>query len=106
MNLSANPTKPQLAELLAKCDDKATPHILWVDHDGEVHITPLPLGVVPVDFGERPDLRFRYETFHTGHDYTGPDAAADVEFVDDLFTALVRDWKEGLTGYSDDWNAR
>lgn len=105
MNLSANPTKRQLAELLAKCDDSAAHHILWVDHKGDVHITPLPDHMLPGDFAaSNPDIKFRYETFHSGGDYTGPNAAADDIFIGDLFKALVRDWKEGLVGYSDSWN--
>lgn len=82
------------------------PLTLWVSHDGEVHVTPLFVGVSPIEFGERPDLRFRYETFRAGNEYTGPGAAADGDFVGRLFKALVRDWSEGLRGYSDDWDAR
>ena len=106
MNLSANPTKRQLADLLAACNDNTSAHILWVDQGGNVCLSPLLRGMLPSEFDRRADLRFRYETFNRGNKYTGPTAAADHQFVGRLYSALVRDWAGGLSGYSDDWDAR
>jgi len=106
MDLSNNPTRRELAELLAVCDDEATHHVVWVSNSGRVSITPLVPGMASIDVRRRPDFRFQYETLIAGNGYTGPAAAQDDEWVDRLLKALVRDWREGLRGYSDDWDIR
>jgi hypothetical protein len=101
MNLNRTPTAEQLAALLAACNDAAAPHILWTAHDGEVRVTPLPDHTTPAAFGERPDLRFRYETYLPDNGYVGPTAAADKGYVQKLFDELLRDWRDGRTDLVD-----
>ncbi len=101
MNMNHNPTVEQLAALLGACDDAAGPHVLWVAKDGEVRVTALS-DETRAAYGERrPDLRFRYETYHAGNDYVGPVAAADKQYVQELFDNLASDWVHGRTGYLD-----
>jgi len=101
MNLHHNPTVEQLAALLGACDDSADHHVLWVAKSGEVRVTPLG-DVTPAAFGERADLRFRYETYGAGNGHVGAAAAADAKYVSKLFDALVHDWRDGRKDYLDD----
>lgn len=96
MNMNHNPTVEQLAALLRACNDTAAHHILWVAKDGEVRVTPLPKGMYGADFGERPDLRLRHETFVVGNGYVGPAAADDTSYVKELLADLVRGWRDGI----------
>jgi hypothetical protein len=95
MNVNHKPTIEQLAALLRACSDTAAHHILWVAKDGEVRVTPLPNGMYPADFGNRPDLRLRHETFVAGNGYVGPAAADDTSYVAELLADLVSGWRDG-----------
>jgi hypothetical protein len=90
MNLNANPTKEQLRELLARCDDLAGHHVLWVSREGEVTITRLPK-VWPPAFEPGPEVQLYHETFPAGKEYVGPEAAD--EWVTELFEVLVEQWR-------------
>ena len=46
MNLKNNPTEQQLQLLMAKADDNACDHMVWVSKDGEVHIEAITDGYV------------------------------------------------------------
>lgn len=99
MNLNDNPTKDQLASLLAACDDRAGHHALWVDDDGEVRITKLPRIWPPPEVdSDIKQARVRVETFHAGNGYVGPEAAANADWVAELFGWLTRDWAAGKNG--------
>jgi hypothetical protein len=89
MNLNADPTKEQLRELLARCDDLAGHHVLWVEREGEVRISQLPRRWPPPRFESPPDLQLRHETFQAGNEYVGEAAAADDEWVSKLFDFLA-----------------
>jgi hypothetical protein len=106
MNLNSNPTTQQLAALFAACTDEVN-HTLWVNEDGDVHITPWPDGMTPTDFeSSLSGLRFRYEAFRAGNGYVGAAAAADEKHVAEYLAYIVRDWREGLRGFSDDFAVR
>lgn len=94
MNLDRNPTKQDLRALLARFDDTAGHHVLWVATNGEVAITPLPRTWPPVEIqpGTPADMRLRYETFLAGNGYVGLEAAQDEEWVDKLFDRLLEEW--------------
>ena len=107
MNLDKNPAAAQLAALYATCDDRNANHVLWVDEDGDVHITPVPKGLPPGQLAKQlPRLRFRYETAMAGNGYVGAKAADDEEYVSRMLAHLIRDWRAGLRGYSDDYEMR
>jgi hypothetical protein len=107
VNLTNNPTCAELADLLAGCDDAAASHVLWVTNSGEVHLDPLPTGVTPAGYERlhEKELKFRWETFHRGNDYVGPNAARDEAWVAKLLAELEHLWNSGFRGYSDYWQA-
>ena len=93
MNLEQNPTPDELRELIATCDDRAGHHVLWVAKNGDVHVTRVPKDRAPGDFEDDwPDLQLRYEPFQAGNEYVGPEAAADSDWINELFDALTREW--------------
>ena len=106
MNLSRNPSRDELATLLADCDDAASNHVLWVHSNGDVEISPLNDETIASAFGTRPDLRFRYATMKLGNNECGAVAASDPAYVDELYASLVEDWDKGTTGYVEDWASR
>jgi hypothetical protein len=92
MNLNNNPTMDQLRELLRTADDRAGRHVLWADHKGEVHLTPIPGEDANGFDREHPDARMWLREFEAGEAFVGPLAAADRGWVEDLFVALTRNW--------------
>jgi hypothetical protein len=95
MNLNNAPTKEDLRQLLAPCNDSAGHHILWVSKAGDVRLSRVAPDLPPVGFEQtHPDLQFRYETFQRGNEYVGPDAAGDDEWVSELFSSLLKEWTQ------------
>jgi hypothetical protein len=93
MNLDFNPTIEQLRELVRQCDDSAGPHVLWVKKTGEVDIASVPQGQTPARFEEaHPEMQLRFETFLAGNEYVGRDAAADDDWISELFDRLRSEW--------------
>jgi hypothetical protein len=94
MNLNLNPTPEQLRELLRQSDDTAGHHVLWVKKSGDVAISRIPREQSPATFQlGHPDIQLRYEPFLAGNEYVGPEAAADDEWVAELFDSLLREWR-------------
>jgi hypothetical protein len=86
MNLNNSPTKEQLRQLLAGCNDRTADHLLWVDKSGDVRISVVP---------PRPssdDMQLHYEKFEKGNEYVGVSAAADDDWVSQLFESLMKEW--------------
>jgi hypothetical protein len=52
-----------------------------------------------VGFENLDGVRFRLATFSAGAGYTGPEAAADDDFVQRVLDALKRHWSDGTRGY-------
>jgi hypothetical protein len=101
MNLNNNPTIEQLRDLLERCDDSAGSHILWVNKSGDVHLSHLSPDQSSIAFQQaHPDTRIQVETFLAGNEYVGPEAAADEEWVSELFEKLVTEWSQ-VKGRSD-----
>ncbi|MBW3596427.1 MAG: hypothetical protein KY475_04030 [Planctomycetes bacterium] len=93
MNLNTEPTKNDLRKLLAACDDTAGHHILWISKSGEVKIACVPGKKAPVEFDAPPaELQVQFEPFLAGNEYVGLEAAADAEWVDELFDRLLNEW--------------
>ena len=63
MNLSNAATLDQLKELISGCDDDQNSHVVWVDTEGEVRVTPIPAGKTPAGWAEerRGQIRFRFD---------------------------------------------
>src|SRR5579883_1281513 len=93
MNMQSNPSKDQLRELLKRCDDAAGHHLLWVSNNGDVELSRLREGQTAAGFEQaHPEMRVRFEAFQAGNEYVGPDAAADDEWVSELFNSLATRW--------------
>lgn len=101
MNLNNNPTIEQLRDLLKRCDDSAGSHILWVKKTGDVHLSLLSPNQSSITFQQaHPDMQIQVETFLAGNEYVGVEAAADEEWVLELFEKLVTEWSR-VRGRSD-----
>jgi hypothetical protein len=94
MNLDASPTRQQLRELLAPCDDTAGPHVLWVSRTGDVVLSRVPGEAALAVFQQaHREMQMRYEAFLAGNEYVGPEAAEDEEWVGRLFDSLLKEWR-------------
>jgi hypothetical protein len=96
MNLNHQPTVDQLARILAAGRDTLDDHILWVCQRGDVHIDALANDADGEDFERNhPELRARMPIYRRGKGYVGKKAAADRQFVNDVFQTLNREWTLG-----------
>lgn len=94
MNLNNNPTAQQLSALMARCDDNAGHHVLWVSKSGDVEISLLN-DQGPIGFEEETSsMAIRYETFQRGNSYVGIDAANDANHVNSVLKHLTTEWEK------------
>jgi hypothetical protein len=102
MNLRQNPTVDQLRPLIARCKDEEHHHTLWVGHDGEVRIDPLPEMLTPNGFerSRKAEMKFRLETFAAANGYTGPKACLDQWHLGMFFKNLMEHWTTGISDMS------
>jgi len=100
MTSTLNASRSVLASVLSQCDDNAADHVLWVGHDGQVHLDALPRGVTANSFAalNEPDIKFRLDTFQRGDGYVGPAASKDQIWINRLFVALDRLWANDTKG--------
>jgi len=100
MTNTLNAPRSVLASLLSQCDDNAADHMLWVSHDGQVHLDPLGRGVSANRFAElnASEIKFRLDAFQRGDGYVGPAASKDPIWINRLFVALDRLWANEITG--------
>jgi hypothetical protein len=100
MTSTLNASRSVLANLLSHCDDNAADHVLWVGHDGQVHLDALSRGVTANSFAalNEPDIKFRLDTFQRGEGYVGSAASKDQIWVNRLFVALDRLWTNDTNG--------
>lgn len=98
MNLTKAPTRQQLRALMFAVDDGSDHHVVWVGHDGEVHIEAMQ-GRTPASWEEQNEarIRFRLESYQRGNGYLGPDAAKDDQWVGRVFEQLTKAWADGRT---------
>lgn len=122
MNLNGNPTPEELAALLGACDDDEATHIIWVDLEANVHVTPLnenralpknrtrmrseaatPRPLTPAGWiKENKDrVLFRLEACVRGAGQTGDRAAKDLALVNRFHALLVKHWRLGSRGLVD-----
>ena len=94
MNLNSSPTLDELSALISTRVDEMGHHVLWVDSNGEVHLTRLPDDLTPLAFSEsQKSMKMRCETFDRGSGYVGNAAAKDSRFITPLFKLLVEGWE-------------
>ena len=103
MNLSNSPTKQQLKAVIAGSNDNEGHHVLWVERNGEVHLSLLPYGQTPVMFEQSlgSEMKFRLEALAAGMGLTGPAVARDEEEMTRLFDRIIGLWKSDFEGCSD-----
>jgi hypothetical protein len=93
MNLDNRPSIDQLRELVKQCNDDAGDHVLWVSRTGDVRISRASRDQTSAEFDRaHPDMQLRFEAFLAGNEYVGPEAAADNEWIAELFERLGREW--------------
>lgn len=102
MNLNNNPTKEELKDLFAQCDDKAGHHILWVNNNGDVKIDLL-VNILPAKWAkDHEDIyKFRLETWIAGNSYTGKSASQNTHWIDRIYKSITQHWAKGTKGYID-----
>jgi len=100
MTSTLNASRSVLASLLSQCDDNAADHVLWVSHDGQVHLDPLERGRSANSFAElnASEIKFRLDAFQRGDGYVGPAASKDAIWINRLFVAIDRLWANETTG--------
>lgn len=93
-------SKGALSGLVAECNDNAADHVLWVSDEGTVHLDVLARGVTAAGFAElnAPELKFYLDPFRRGDGYVGPAASRDTIWINRLFLALDRRWRDDATG--------
>jgi len=103
MNLKQNPTREQLARLIAGQNDEAGHHMLWVSVDGEVFLDLIPNDLTPIGYemslADR--MQFRLSTLMAGRGHVGSDAAAEAKWVDRVYTVLLANFQKGAKGCVD-----
>jgi len=103
MNMNQDTTTADLADVLMRCNDNSGHHILWVDFNGNVHVSQVPENLTPLGWAESMSgkVKFRYETFIRGNEYVGAKAANDQSYLEELLKNLERDWANNAIGYID-----
>lgn len=100
MNLNNQPTIDELAHLFAKQKDSLDSHILWIAKSGQVHIDCLSPHAHEQEFDEsQQDLAARLKMYRRGQGYVGKKAAADRNFIEQVFHTLNTEW-QNLKGQS------
>ncbi|NWF07033.1 hypothetical protein AOA59_26810 [Pseudomonas sp. 2822-15] len=93
MNLNNQPTIDELAEMFAAQKDKLDDHILWVGKSGEVKIDCLAPHTEEADFDRNHrELAARLKMYRRGQGYVGKKAAADRNFIEQVFDTLNSAW--------------
>ena len=89
-------TLADVQQLIADGDD-SYPCQIRVTNGGQVFLS------TDVATEKLVGIRFRFETFDAHHDYVGPDAAKDINYIKQIYTTLVARWRSGYSGYVDIW---
>lgn len=93
MNLNNQPTIDELAEMFAAQKDKLDDHILWIGKSGEVKIDCLAPHTEEAEFDRtHRELAARLKMYRRGQGYVGKKAAADRNFIEQVFDTLNSAW--------------
>lgn len=90
-------TIDEMKELIANGDDSHDNQIR-VTKSGQIYLSQDVVGAEQVH-----DLQFRFETIDAGGDWIGPNAASDEKWINRLFTAAQKHWKEKKSTYIDSY---
>ena len=93
MNLNNQPTINELAEMFAAQKDTLDDHILWVGKSGEVKLDCLAPHTEEAEFDRNNrELAARLKMYRRGQGYVGKKAAADRNFIEQVFDTLNNAW--------------
>ncbi|AZF63107.1 MULTISPECIES: hypothetical protein [Pseudomonas] len=93
MNLNNQPTIDELAEMFAAQKDTLDDHILWVEKSGQVHIDCVAPHTLEEEFDKNNrNLAARLKMYRRGQGYVGKKAAADQNFIEQVFDTLNNAW--------------
>lgn len=90
MNLTTPTTIGELRRLVAAADERAGAHMLWIDTEGEVHLSPVLSGAVGTDAGA--PARLRFTPLARGEAMVGPQAARDDRLIGELYFSILHHW--------------
>lgn len=94
MNLNNQPTIDELAEMFAAQKDTLDDHILWIGKSGEVQIDCLAPHTEEAEFDRNNrELAARLKMYRRGQGYVGKKAAADRNFIEQVFDTLNNAWE-------------
>lgn len=92
LNLNNNPQLNQLREII-KNGDITKNNILWINKNGEVILSLIDENKTLQNFKkENPNMRFGYDVFSPGIEFIGEDAANDKDWIQEIFTSLIKTW--------------
>ena len=93
MNLNNQPTIDELAEMFAAQKDTLDDHILWIGKSGEVQLDCLAPHTEEAEFDRNHrELAARLKMYRRGQGYVGKKAAADRNFIEQVFDTLNSAW--------------
>ena len=93
MNLNNQPTIDELAEMFAAQKDTLDDHILWIGKSGEVQLDCLAPNTQEAEFDRNNrELAARLKMYRRGQGYVGKKAAADRNFIEQVFDTLNNAW--------------
>jgi len=100
MNLNSNNKDilhDELKILLAQYDDEDGDYCIWIDTQGDVHITEIPDGELDRDswFNMLPRFKVRMETTEKGKGWVGNKAVTDETYIEKLLEDLLETWRNG-----------
>lgn len=91
-------TIEEFTQLIADGDDK---------HDNQIRVSQNGMVYLSQDVVGADDLEgvaFRLGTFDEGNDYVGKNASQDKQFVNKMYLAIKKNWKDGCPEtYVDPW---
>ena len=94
MNLNNQPTIDELAEMFAAQKDTLDDHILWIGKSGEVQLDCLEPNTEEAEFDRNNrELAARLKMYRRGQGYVGKKAAADRNFIEQVFDTLNNAWE-------------
>ncbi|WP_339434630.1 hypothetical protein [Pseudomonas orientalis] len=93
MNLNNQPTIDELAEMFAAQKDTLDDHILWIEKSGEVQLDCVAPHTEEAEFDRNHrELAARLKMYRRGQGYVGKKAAADHNFIEQVFDTLNNAW--------------
>lgn len=103
MNLTQITTINQLAIILGRGNDNFN-NMLWVEVNGEVHLDSV-INITPLAYANSLGIRlkFRYEVFAAGGEYTGQMLTDSDTFLINIYQSLLENWENGTSGVITDY---